>query len=1482
MVPNGVHEPSVDDDTDPEYHPPVPVDIYTLDYNRGDNPNKIAQRTVQIFTPRDPYLNVPGGARWPAGSPITIQVRRHNPNTEYRLYLQQGPASSPTFSELINGATFSTYSLGEYDMSYTIPASYIGFYVIRSYLPTDLTHPIASYNIEFIANPYIAIDNGNRWSPYSTITIRLKNHAALPHQVWLDKGGPFETFLGTVNVKSTGEGVVNFTIPTSLFPASTPAGTIPRYLITSYLQGEEIAHTYLEVLPADLRVTNIEVPNVTFDVEIPITVTIANLSPVTIANTYFDNDLYIDPDKNSPAYVPLSTDSGLPPGDYKTWLDFMPPSSTVKLPETIVLYGPGIHSIYGRADTTNWVAEGAGETNNVLLKSIDFACPVSLSDEFPGDGLSDWTQTDFGDSGVSCTVPPDLPPVTSGETLLVDKNWDGRSADMVTNPADGSSYEGFTFDADPAYNVFGTSGTSKNYIGRNSSGDPGASLYVGPRRNTSGGSDIAVSSGAWIDFQNSVPNVTISFKYLLGSFKTETGETSAYYFILDPDRTPNSADDQVHLLTSRDGAGYAPNNSINAPWQQYTLNVSLTPGWHRFFFGVKASPMNSNNEYALAYIDALRISETNATTAPPDPAGTIWSAHFDSGVESFSFAKDAFYGFTTVAQEDPSGNHTPTDGAWVNGALYTKLGRTNGTSNYTNMTGGWSRSINVPAGDSCVTVQGYYRLKFAGLYDAGEESHVLLAIDDTDNPRVLATRSGGSSTTDYDSGWVAFKETFSATAGTHTLTLGGYNNGATQNGEITEILFDDVYVVSGAVGGATSIQTESGGSLLLTNKGSTGQSTVTGADDNGANAGYHLMHRTVGTGPFYVYARLDQPPANSNVGLAGLEIRGDPAAGGSPKLMLARGSDNTLYLFDRTANNRAVESIRSRANIGSGPIWLKVVREDSNFTVYYLVSSSDTPPTTSTWTQWGQPVTLNNLPETVEVGLFNAPGSSSTTYQATFKHFYVCATTVPGMPSSGGQGYLGNKCGQVEEGGNKLVVIDTVNTIINQSGGGHTWTEVSKNNVLGESAMSGLQGTPDNNQTLAPGNSPHATYQANIQSAGTYYVWVAGWGPNTSGDDVRVGYNGTAVGLVSGFPTGTSSPGWVKMPGSVSASTGINTFDLWVNKDGAIVFKILLTQDNSFTPPPSSVSQSPCSIIVQPPQPPLSKTCFEVIRTGDFEGVFMDVYNAWPSSGLATFTFAGYNSNRGILFPVDTVRIPTIQQTFNLPVEPGSILSNTTAVLKLKKAVDLNGASNPDDVLRFELRRASDNATLVGPIVLADGQDRTGDSPPIPDFDPYDPHAGDLWTDFNQNIFAGLNPLSFLQPGDQLKVVFYSPKGAAAGSTYFYADNLSLEFCTSQPAPEQQPGLGQLSGKTLKNSLPIKGVSVWAYANSGSGGTPGPVFKTQSIDDGTYRFYNLPPGRYLIYTEMNVVGQGTLSYQTNVEIFPDTSTTNIILDIRTG
>jgi len=55
----------------------------------------------------------------------------------------------------------------------------------------------------------------------------------------------------------------------------------------------------------------------------------------------------------------------------------------------------------------------------------------------------------------------------------------------------------------------------------------------------------------------------------------------------------------------------------------------------------------------------------------------------------------------------------------------------------------------------------------------------------------------------------------------------------------------------------------------------------------------------------------------------------------------------------------------------------------------------------------------------------------------------------------------------------------------------------------------------------------------------------------------------------------------------------------------------------------------------------------------------------------------------------------------------------------------------------------------------------------------------------------------------------------------------------------------------------MPGIQVWAYAAGGE------IYRTQTIHDSTYHFYNIPPGTYTLYAEVWI---GELLYTGTAEV----------------
>ena len=98
---------------------------------------------------------------------------------------------------------------------------------------------------------------------------------------------------------------------------------------------------------------------------------------------------------------------------------------------------------------------------------------------------------------------------------------------------------------------------------------------------------------------------------------------------------------------------------------------------------------------------------------------------------------------------------------------------------------------------------------------------------------------------------------------------------------------------------------------------------------------------------------------------------------------------------------------------------------------------------------------------------------------------------------------------------------------------------------------------------------------------------------------------------------------------------------------------------------------------------------------------------------------------------------------------------------------------------------------------------------------------------------------------EEMQVRFYADYDEDVDGTWFYLDDVECNVCTEWPIPDDQEGTASIGGLTyVGSSAPTPGVRVRAYSQGGS------IYRTVSIHDGSYHFYNIPPGRYFIYAEV--------------------------------
>jgi hypothetical protein len=182
------------------------------------------------------------------------------------------------------------------------------------------------------------------------------------------------------------------------------------------------------------------------------------------------------------------------------------------------------------------------------------------------------------------------------------------------------------------------------------------------------------------------------------------------------------------------------------------------------------------------------------TAPPPSTPVTVFSANFNAGTDSFAYADDVFQG--TVQPSYATGSRITGSGI-TGGALRVLLGGVNGTD-IANMSGGWRRTFTLSASAS-VTVAFRYYLHLGNTYEADEFSQALMSVDGMLRPAApgyVAQLSGsGDGGAVVETGWQQVTIPVGTLgAGTHTLTIGGFNSQKTETNEQTNVLVDDVVV----------------------------------------------------------------------------------------------------------------------------------------------------------------------------------------------------------------------------------------------------------------------------------------------------------------------------------------------------------------------------------------------------------------------------------------------------------------------------------------------------------------------------------------------------------------------------------------------------------------------------------------------------------------------------------------------------------------
>ncbi|MGD9212436.1 MAG: fibronectin type III domain-containing protein [Desulfobacteraceae bacterium] len=134
------------------------------------------------------------------------------------------------------------------------------------------------------------------------------------------------------------------------------------------------------------------------------------------------------------------------------------------------------------------------------------------------------------------------------------------------------------------------------------------------------------------------------------------------------------------------------------------------------------------------------------------------------------------------------------------GNLLVTLGGVDRSDIFNGISGGWSQNFTLAA-ETSINIALNYRQVHYGDFEPEECSQALVAVDgellNQQNGGFLEEYCGlGDGNPTQDTGWRQFNETVVLSAGSHTLTMGGYLNQKTTTNELASLYFDDIVITN--------------------------------------------------------------------------------------------------------------------------------------------------------------------------------------------------------------------------------------------------------------------------------------------------------------------------------------------------------------------------------------------------------------------------------------------------------------------------------------------------------------------------------------------------------------------------------------------------------------------------------------------------------------------------------------------------------------
>ncbi len=267
-------------------------------------------------------------------------------------------------------------------------------------------------------------------------------------------------------------------------------------------------------------------------------------------------------------------------------------------------------------------------------------------------------------------------------------------------------------------------------------------------------------------------------------------------------------------------------------------------------------------------------------------------------------------------------------------------------------------------------------------------------------------------------------------------------------------------------------------------------------------------------------------------------------------------------------------------------------------------------------------------------------------------------------------------------------------------------------------------------------------------------------------------------------------------------------------------------------------------------KPPGLVQCEELIKVPGFEGNADTVFEYWKAGETGAFRRASEQFFQGSFalrlhaslgtYPcTQSILEPYLYQEIDIPSE---LYAQTTLAVKLHYLVtgsdlECSNLDSPDADDQFFMRVRDDNGADIAafpPQLIASGGT-----------------ISNVWHTAVLTLNDHLNLHDYA--GGSVQLYWDATHDEDYDGTYFYIDEVSAQLCTVWEVPPIDPNKGSFGGVVSALDergavLPLPGATVWAYTQDGS------QYQTVSIQDGSYHFYNLPPGTYTVYGEAWVDG----------------------------